>query len=161
MMRNRKLAVIYHSQAAGNTKAAAECLAEGIARVGDFEVVMANTNEQRVDPVLLAECAGVAVGTPDYFSYPAGGLKVFIDDWLLAKRAGHEDIEGIPVALFLTHGGGGRAKEPFEALFGRLGPQVGETLAIKNAPGEEEAEACRQLGAELARKAEEFLAAGQ
>ena len=160
-MRARKIAVIYHSQAAGNTRAAAECVAEGIGQAGGFEVVLANTNEQRVDPVTLADCAGVAVGTPDYFSYPAGGLKVFVDDWLLAKRAGHEDIEGMPVALFMTHGGGGGARKPFEGLLGRLGPQVGETVVMKNAPGDQEAEACRRLGAELACKAEEFLADGQ
>ncbi len=155
-MRDR-IAVIYHSQAAGNTRAAAEFVAEGVRQSGRFEVVLTNTNEERVDPVLLADCAGVAIGTPDYFSYPAGGLKVFIDDWLLAKRAGHEDIEGMPVALFLTHGGGGVAQDPFEDLFQRLGPQVGGTLSMKNAPDDEAAEACRELGRALAQAAEAFI----
>jgi len=157
-MRKKKIAVIYHSQAAGNTKAAAEYVAEGARAEGEFEVVLANTNDERVDPVMLSECAGVAIGTPDYFSYPAGGLKVFMDDWLLAKRAGHEDIEGMPVALFLTHGGGGAAQGPFQDLFKRLGAQVGETVSMKNAPDEADAKACRELGALLAREAHEFLA---
>ena len=39
-----------------------------------------------------------------------------------------------------------------------VGPQVGQTLAIKGKPGRIEAAACRKLGAELAGKAEEFLA---
>ena len=157
-MRQKKIAVIYHSQSLGNTKAAAECVVEGIQSAGDFEVVAFNTNDGRVDPALLAECAGVAFGTPDYFSYPAGMLKQFMDDWLIAKRKGNEEMEGIPVALFATHGGGGRVKEPFEGLFQRVGPPVGETLMIKGAPGDAEAEACRTLGAELAAKAEELLA---
>jgi flavorubredoxin len=156
-MRKRKIAVIYHSQSLGNTRAAAEHVAAGIRSAGGFEVVAFNTNDGRVDPALLAECAGVAFGAPDYFSYPAGMLKQFMDDWLIAKRKGNEQMEGIPVALFATHGGGGRVKEPFEALFRRIGPQVGETLMIKGAPGEAEAEACRKLGAALAAKAAELL----
>ncbi|NLW49585.1 MAG: FprA family A-type flavoprotein [Candidatus Brocadiaceae bacterium] len=152
-MRRSKIAVIYHSQSLGNTKAAAEHVIEGIRSAGDFEVVSFNTNDGRVDPAILEECAGVAFGAPDYFSYPAGMLKQFMDDWLIAKRKGNEELEGIPVALFATHGGGGRIKEPFEGLFQRVGPLVAETLMIKGAPGEAEAEACRKLGAELARRA--------
>ena len=160
-MRKRKIAVIYHSQTLGNTRAAAECVAEGIKKAGKFQVLMANTNETRVEPAVLAECAAAAFGTPDYFSYPAGGLKVFIDDWLIAKRAGAEGIEGLPVALFVTHGGGGAAKGPFEKLFERIGPRVGQTVMVKGSPGTPEAEACRALGAELVAKAEEFLASGK
>ncbi len=157
-MRSKKIVVIYHSQSLGNTKAAAEQVAAGIRGAGEFEAVCLNTNDERVAPAVLADCAGAAFGTPDYFSYPAGGLKVFMDDWLIAQRGGNEDITGMPIALFLTHGGGGRAKEPFEGLLQRVGPQVGETVDIKGAPGEAEAEACRQLGAALVREAEKFLA---
>ena len=155
-MARSKVAVIYHSQQSGNTKAAAECVAEGLRASGQFEVVMANTNEERVDPALLAECAGVAFGTPDYFSYPAGGLKAFIDGWLIAKRGGSEEIGGMPVALFLTHGGGGAAKEPFESLCHHVGPQVGETVAVKGRPGDEESRALRALGEQLAGEAQAF-----
>ncbi len=159
-MGRSKVAIIYHSQQAGNTQAAAECVAEGARAAGDFEVVLFNTNEQRVDPAVLADCAGVAFGTPDYFSYLAGGLKVFMDDWLIAQRAGNEEINGMPVALFMTHGGGGRAKQPFEELCGRVGERVGETVAIKGRPGEEESELCRCLGALLVEKAAEFAEKG-
>jgi flavorubredoxin len=157
-MRSKRIAVIYHSQTLGNTKAAAESVAEGIRAAGGFEVLVANTNDRRVDPAVLADCAGAAFGTPDYFSYPAGGMKQFIDDWLIATRAGNEAIKGLPIALFVTHGGGGRAGKPFEELMRRIGPQVGETLMIKGKPGEPEADACRQLGAALAAEAEKFLA---
>jgi flavorubredoxin len=157
-VRQKKIAVIYHSQSAGNTKAAAELVAEGIAGAGEFEVHLANTNEGRVDPAVLAECAGAAFGTPDYFSYPAGGLKMFVDDWLIAQRAGNEEIKGLPIALFLTHGGGGLARDPFEDLLRHIGPQVGETLSIKGSPADSDAAACKQLGAELARRAESYLA---
>jgi len=155
-MQRSKVAVIYHSQTAGNTKAAAELVAEGIREDGRFLVELHNTNEERVEPALLTECAGVAIGTPDYFSYPAGGLKVFIDDWLIARRADNKGIEGLPVALFMTHGGGGAAMGPFQDLFGRIGPQVGETLSIKGRPQGDQVEACRALGRKLAESAAEF-----
>ncbi len=155
MSRNR-IAVIYHSQSKGNTAAAAQFVVQALREDGRFEATLHNTHEERVKPELLAECAGVAFGTPDYFSYPAGGLKMFMDDWLVAKRRGNEDIEGMPVALFLTHGGGGAARGPFKELFQRIGPQVDELVAMKGSPGEEEAEELRSLGHELAREAAEF-----
>ncbi|MGD2174371.1 MAG: NAD(P)H-dependent oxidoreductase [Candidatus Brocadiaceae bacterium] len=157
-MGRSKIAVIYHSQSQGNTRAAAELVAEGAKGAGGFDVFLANTDEERVDPALLAACAGVAFGTPDYFSYPAGGMKTFMDDWLIARRGGNEEIEGMPVALFMTHGGGGAAKEPFEELFQRVGSQVGETLAMKGRPGDEDAEKCRKLGELLAREAGKYAA---
>ena len=159
-MSQGKIAVIFHSQSAGNTRAAAELVAKGIREAGEFEVILKNTNEGRLDPAVLEGCAGVAVGTPDYFSYPAGGLKMFIDDWLIAKNGGNEKIEGMPVALFVTHGGGGRAKEPHETLFRHIGPQVGETVLMQGKPNGEAADACVALGKELAAAAEEYLSEG-
>jgi len=154
----RKIAVIYHSQEAGNTRAAAELVAEGVREAGDFDVIMHNTNEQRVDPGILVGCAGLALGTPDYFSYPAGGIKMFMDDWLIAKHAG-KTAEGMPVAVFLTHGGGGKAKAPHETLCRRIGPQAGGTLSIKGKPDAEAAEACKALGRALAKAAQGYAKA--
>ncbi len=156
-MTRDKVAIIYHSQQSGNTRAAAEAVAEGVRADGRFDVILRNTQEKEVPPELLAECAGVAFGTPDYFSYPAGRMKVFIDEWLIAKRKGNEDIEGMPVALFMTHGGGGAARKPFEGLFHHVGPQVGETLAMKGAPDQQAAEECRELGALLVREAAAYV----
>jgi flavorubredoxin len=147
-----KIVIIYHSQEAGNTKAAAELVAQGVKEAGGFEVVLRNTNDGRVSPDLLVGCAGAAFGSPDYFSYPAGGLKMFMDDWLFAKRAGKK-VEGMPVALFLTHGGGGHALEPLEMLCRHVGPQVGKTLSIKGRPTGKDADACKALGRALAEAA--------
>ena len=155
-MRAKKIAVVYHSHS-GNTAAAARHIAEGIEQAGGFEVVLANVNEQRVDPAILADCAAAAFGTPDYFSYPTGCMKTFIDDWLIAKRKGVEQGE-IPIALFVTHGGGGAARGPFETLFRRIGPQSAETAMVKGKPEGEQVEALRKLGGELVREAQELLA---
>jgi flavorubredoxin len=155
-MAREAIALIYHSQSAGNTKAAAAHVREAIEKDGRFTVREFNTNDGRVDPAVLAECAGVAFGTPDYFSYPAGGLKMFIDDWLVAKRKGNEQIEGLPIALFLTHGGGGAARAPFEGLCQHVGPQVADTVMIKGHPGDEAAQACRALALQLVEEAVRF-----
>ena len=143
--------VLYHSQEHGNTRAMAEAVAEG-ARSAGATVALVNTNEKRMD---IAEYCGfdaVAVGTPDYFSYIAGGLKVFLDDWLIATRESGQKkgLTGKPYALFFSHGGGGKARGPFETLFQRIGTKVGETVESRGAPNAEAVEACRRLGRQLA-----------
>jgi multimeric flavodoxin WrbA len=155
-MRAKKIAVVYHSHS-GNTAAAAHHVAEGIEKAGGFEIVLANVNEKRVEPAILADCAAAAFGTPDYFSYPTGCMKTFMDDWLIAKRKGAEQGE-IPIALFLTHGGGGAARQPFETLFRRIGPQASETVSVKGKPEGAQVEALRKLGTDLVREAKELLA---
>ncbi len=156
-MPENKIVIVYHSQQAGNTRAAAELVAKGVREGGAFEVVLANTNDGRVDPRILGGCVGAAFGTPDYYSYPAGGMKQFMDDWLFLKEAGKEQISGMPVALFITHGGGGKAQKPHEELFRRIGPQVGKTVSVRGRPEGKDAEACVALGRELARAAQRHV----
>ncbi len=72
--------VLYHSQEVGNTEAMANAVAEGAREVG-ADVTLVNTNKVRFDLDEYRRFDAVAFGTPDYFGYVAGGLKVFIDDW--------------------------------------------------------------------------------
>ena len=142
--------VLYHTQEHGNTGAMAEAVAEG-ARAAGADATLVNTNERRLDIADYCKSDAVAVGTPDYFSYIAGGLKVFLDDWLIAKRESPPDgLEGKPYGLFYSHGGGGKVREPFEKLFERIGTKVGETVESLRAPDEPTKEKCRQLGCQLA-----------
>jgi hypothetical protein len=60
-----------------------------------------------------------------------------------------ESVKGKPVALFFSHGGGGRVKEPFEYLAGKFFEQVGETVESRRPTGDEANEKCRALGKEL------------
>jgi flavorubredoxin len=80
----------------------------------------------------------------------AGTLKTFMDDIYIAERNGVEGITGKPVGLFFSHGGGGRAREPFEKLFNRLGDVVGETVESIGTPGAIALDACNSLGKSLA-----------
>ena len=145
-----KVIVVYHSQQFGDTKTLAEAFAEGVRETG-AEVEIFSTNERRItlDEFLAAD--GIALGTPDYFSYIAGTIKTFFDDIYLWDKSG-ESVKGKPAALFFSHGGGGRGREPFENLAGKFFEQVGETVESKSPTSDEAMKRCRALGKELVKK---------
>jgi multimeric flavodoxin WrbA len=141
--------VLYHSQEYGNTAAMAQAVGEG-ARAAGADVTLVNTNEQRLDPEQYRDFDAVAFGSPDYWSYIAGGLKVFIDDWYIAGKSSRRGLEDKPYGLFYSHGGGGRVRGPLEEIFGRMGWQVGKTIESYGRPNRAVLEACRELGRKLA-----------
>lgn len=145
-----KILVVYHSQQFGDTGALAEALAEGARECG-VDLEMINTNERRVklDEFLAAD--GIAIGTPDYYSYVAGTIKTFFDDIWLWDRAG-EPVKGKPAAIFFSHGTGGKGRAPFETFAGRFFEQVGETVDSARPTGEEAKAGCRALGKKLAER---------
>jgi len=141
--------VLYHSQEYGNTALMAEAVAEG-ARSAGADVTPINANERRITLDEYRAFDAVAFGTPDYFSYFAGTMKVFLDDWYIAKKTNPARLSDKPYALFLSHGGGGRAKQPFEDLFKQMGTKVGNTVISTGRPTPATLEACRALGRQLA-----------
>ena len=120
------LLVLYHSQEYGNTAAMASAIAAG-ARAAGADVTLINTNEERMDLEQYRGFDAVAFGSPDYYSYIAGGLKVFLDDWYIAQKSDRQGLKGKPYGLFYSHGGGGAVRGPLGELFGRMGTKVGET----------------------------------
>jgi multimeric flavodoxin WrbA len=144
-----KILVIYHSQQFGNTRALAEALAEG-ARATGAEVGLINTNERRITLEEFLVADAVALGTPDYFSYLAGTIKSFFDDLYLWDQSG-KPVKGKRAALFFSHGGGGKVREPFEYLARRFFQQVGETVESKRPVSDEVKDKCQALGKELGR----------
>lgn len=144
--------VLYHSQEHGNTGAIADAVAEG-AKKADTEVTLVNTNQQRLDIESYRGFDAVAFGSPDYYSYIAGGLKVFLDDWHIARGSNADGLADKPYALFYSHGGGGKVRGVLENLFERMGTKVGQTVESKGAPDEHVLAACRELGAQLAEAA--------
>lgn len=150
-----KALVLFHSQEHGNTAAMAEAVGEGLREEG-AEVVLFNTNDGRFDVLRFAECDCAAFGSPDYYSYIAGGLKMFLDDYhIAAELKGVPGLKDKPYALFYSHGGGGKVKGPLEKLFKRIGRKVGQTVESNGKPAEAVLKKCRALGAELARAAGE------
>ena len=144
--------ILYHSQQYGNTEQMAMALAEG-AKAAGASVTLHNANEGRFNVEAYRNFDAAAFGSPDYYSYIAGTMKVFLDDWFIAKGKNPAGLEDKPIALFYSHGGGGAVKGPLESLFSRLGYQVGETVESLRAPSERVVEALKDLGRKLAEAA--------
>jgi len=140
-----KALVLYHSQQYGNTEKMAKAVAEGLS---GCEVILHNSNKQRFPIEEYSEYDVIAFGSPDYFSYMAGTLKTFLDDWYINRN--QPGYKGKPYCVFMSHGGGGRAKESMN-LFHHLGTQVGEIVLSSGSPSETVLRQCRELGKLLAR----------
>lgn len=150
-----QILIIYHSQS-GNTRRAAECLAAGAQEVPGTEVILKPALEAGEEDLLA--CAGIAVGTPDYFSYMAGGVKDFFDRTFYPTRG---EVEGKPCAIFVTHGGGGRAKDSVVDICESFKFQpVASPVMVENSPDAAEEQALQETGKKLARKATTTLDEG-
>jgi len=148
-----KALVLYHSQEFGNTGLMAEAVAEGLRSAG-CEVDMWNTEEGRYDITQFPQYDCAAIGTPDYYSYVAGGLKTFMDDLYVHEvRKGLKGLRDKPYALFYSHGGGGRVKDAL-GVFKRVGTLIGEPVGCNKAPDEATLKKLRALGEELAEAAQ-------
>ena len=125
----------------------AEAIAEGLRSEG-CDVTLHNTNDERypIKEYPIYDC--VAFGTPDYFSYLAGTLKTFMDDWYIHRT--ESGYQGKPYAVFYSHGGGGRVKEVL-SLFSRVGTQVDESIGSQGTPDQKVLDDCMSLGIKLAK----------
>jgi len=148
----KRILIVYHSQEKGNTRKMAELVAEGCRQVPGVEVELVNVNESRVDIDAAEQADGYALGSPDYFSYMAGGLKQFFDDLCLADWAGRK-VKGKPYVAFLTHGGGGKAIASVERLAEAMKlEQVAPSVVCRGAPSGPAVEESTQLGKALAKR---------
>lgn len=148
--------VLYHSQEYGNTAAMAEAVTEGLRDAG-CEVDMFNTNEGRYEVTQFPKYDCVAIGSPDYYSYIAGGLKVFMDDhYIYDVRKGLVGLRNKPYVLFYSHGGGGRVKDVMPRIFHRVGTLISEPVGSRGWPDTQVLDMCRALGKELAEAASQW-----
>ena len=148
-----KALVLYHSQEFGNTAAMAEAVAEGLKAAG-CDVDLFNTDDGRFDVTQFPQYDCVAFGSPDYYSYIAGGLKTFMDDhYIHDVRKGLEGLKGKPYALFYSHGGGGKVRDAMVGIFKRVGTLVGEPVGSRGRPNPQVLEECKALGKTLAEAA--------
>jgi len=145
-----KLLIIYHSQS-GNTEAAAKIVVENAAKVNDTEVVLKQALEADVDDLL--GCDGIIVGSPDYFSYMAGGVKDFFDRTLFPTQG---QVTGKPCGIFLTHGGGGRAIDSLKSICGSFKfSMLQDPVLVLNSPDDEASLKLANLGKAVAEAAKE------
>ena len=145
-----KALTLFHSQEFGNTAAMAEAVAEGLREAG-CEVNLFNTNDGRFDVTTFPQYDCAAFGSPDYYSYIAGGLKTFMDDhYIQDVRKGLMGLKGKPYALFYSHGGGGKVRDAMVSLFSRVGSQIGRPVGSRGYPSPDVLEKCKALGKTLA-----------
>jgi len=140
-----KVLIVFHSQS-GNTKAAAEAVAQGAKEVPGTEVVIKEGLKAGAEDLL--SCDAIVVGTPDYFSYMAGGLKDFFDRTYYPTQGSVSDK---PCGIFVTHGGGGKAVESVKSICASFKFKiVAEPVLVKNSPDAEARTALAALGKTLA-----------
>ncbi|MCY2928526.1 MAG: NAD(P)H-dependent oxidoreductase [Planctomycetota bacterium] len=150
-----KILVLYHSQEYGHTKLMADAVAAG-AKAAGADVTAVNTNDARLDVETYRQMDAAVFGSPDYYSYIAGGLKMFLDDWYIAKNIDGTGLADKHYGLFYSHGGGGKVGAVMQKLFGMLGKQVGQAVESNGKPTEQVLEACKALGRDVARAAARF-----
>jgi flavodoxin len=139
-----KVLIVYCTMT-GNTKAAAEAVAEGARAAGATVTVMEGL---KAGPEDLLACDALAIGSYDAFSYMGGGLKDFFDRTLYPTRG---KVDGKPYGAFLSHGGGGKAMASLESLAGSLKlRKAAESVSVKQMPDAQAVAALKALGAALA-----------
>ena len=103
----------------------------------------------QIDYDAAAKADGLAIGSPDYFSYVAGQIKTFFDKVLRDER-----FKDKPFVGFGTHGGGAKVLECVEKLAKSVKlQQVAPGVMTKGAPDAAGATEARQLGKALAEAA--------
>ena len=139
-----KVLVVYCSMS-GNTKAAAEAVAEGARAAGAQVFVKSGLDAQPGD---LQKCDAVALGSYDAFSYMGGGLKDFLDRAFYPTQ---NAVTGRPYAAFLTHGGGGKAIASIESIAQSFKlKKVADSVLVKGRPDANAVADLKALGAKLA-----------
>lgn len=143
-----KVLVVYCSLS-GNTKVAAEAVAEGAAAAGAEVALKPGAEAQPED---LVECAAVALGSYDAFSYMGGGLKDFLDRAFYPTQGVVTDK---PYGAFVTHGGGGRAIGSIESVAQSFKLKcAADPVLVKGLPEGAALADLKALGAKLAAAAE-------
>ena len=145
-----KILVVYHSLG-GQTRQMAEAVATGARRVAGTDVAVKTGLEATIDDLLA--CDGIALGSPDYFSYIAGGLKDFLDRTYYPSQG---KVAGKPAVTFASAGG------PPTVVLGLLDQavkwfkleKVAESVGVSGKVSPATLAECEDLGRKLAEAVE-------
>ena len=138
-----RVLVVYCSMS-GNTKAAAEAIADGVKDAGAQVTLKKGADAEPKD---LLECNAVALGSYDAFGYMGGALKDFFDRAFYPTQGRVTDK---PYAAFLTHGGGGKAIASIESVAQSFKlKKVTEAALVKGKPEGQALTKLKALGAKI------------
>jgi len=141
-----KALVVYHS-ISGKTRRMAEAVGEGARGVTGTEVEVKEGLEATVEDLL--NCDGLALGSPDYFGYMAGGLKDFFDRTYYPTQG---KVTGKPCVIFGSAGGPPTVViQSVRDMAQRFHlEEVAEPVGASGVPTDDILEDCRRLGRKLA-----------
>ncbi|MCX7049034.1 MAG: flavodoxin [Candidatus Sumerlaeota bacterium] len=139
-----RILVVYCSMT-GNTKAAAEAVAQGAKSAGAVVILKEGAEAQPAD---LTGCDGVALGSYDAFSYMGGGLKDFFDRTFYPTQ---NQVTDKPYVAFVSHGGGGKAVQSIESVAASFKlKKAAPSVLVKGRPDGQAIAELQGLGAKLA-----------
>jgi multimeric flavodoxin WrbA len=140
--------IVYHSQG-GHTRKMAEAVAAGAAEIEGVQVRLKPAGETTGED--LSSCAGLLIGSPEYFGYMAGALKDLFDRTYEALR-GHPRIFRKPYALFISAGndGSGALLHIERICTGFQFKKCQAPLVARGPVTESVLDQCRELGRTLA-----------
>lgn len=143
-----KILVVYHSQS-GNTRKMAEAVAKAAGEIENTCVVLKEAFETTLKD--LIECAGLAIGSPEYFGYMAGAIKDLFDRTYEQLR-GHKKIFRKPYCIFISAGndGQGAANHIERICTGYQFKKIHHPVIARGAITEEVISRCEELGKTLA-----------
>ena len=142
----KRILVVYASQS-GKTTAMAEAVEQGALREAGVEVV--RLHGTRAGPGDLLAAQGLVFATPENFGYMAGAIKDFLDRSFYPAEG---KVDNLPYAIVVSAGNDGSfAVQHIERIVGGLSlRKVADPIIVRGEPGEEQLEACRELGQTLA-----------
>jgi len=140
--------LVVYSTMSGNTKAAAEAVADGARSAGADVTLKAACDAQPQD---LVSCDAVALGSYDAFIYMGGSLKDFFDRAFYPTQG---QVTDKPYVAFLTHGGGGKAIGSIESIAQSFKlKKAADSVLVKGKPEGQAVAALKSLGIGLAASA--------
>jgi multimeric flavodoxin WrbA len=143
-----KILIIYHSLGGANRKMA-EAVAAGVESIEGVEALLKPALETTLED--LTSCAGLAIGSPEYFGYMAGAVKDFFDRTYERAR-GDSRVFRKPFVIFINAGNDGTGALTSIERISR-GFQFKKVLEPIIARGEITAEIlaqCREMGQTIA-----------
>ncbi len=153
IMVDRPGILVIYTSLSGNTEALARAIVEGASQAGNSNVDVAIKRARDVEKTDIENASALAFGSPTYFSYMSGEMKMLFDRALPYRSA----FEHKPAFAFAT-GEGGQLKciESIENILGSFGVNLIEKtdilsagLAIQGKPEEGAIKQARAAGRKL------------